>query len=146
MCSGSESSLGLPAPCCSILRTPYSLVARSSPLASNQTKSSDRSVLCYQTTVRKEFQFLKRTRCLADWLAKGIALADNAGMLLPVCDLHLNDTASIDTFSIWRKENYFAYPSQFPVTNEGTANWLKGKLLDVEDRILFLVLDSFGNR
>lgn len=38
----------------------------------------------------------------------------------------------------WRKENAFAFPTQFKVTFEGTKKWLKG-LIENPTRILFFV-------
>ncbi|MEA2344855.1 MAG: perosamine synthetase [Thermoanaerobaculia bacterium] len=105
---------------------------------------NDRSVAVYQAAVRKHFSFLKSTSALDDLFAKSIPLADGAGYLLPVCELHTGDAALISLFSQWRSENAFAFPSQFPVTDAGTASWLRSKLLDVEDRLLFLVIDRHG--
>ncbi|MEA2326491.1 MAG: perosamine synthetase [Thermoanaerobaculia bacterium] len=105
---------------------------------------NDRSVAVYQAAVRKHFSFLKSTTALDDLFAKSIPLADGAGYLLPVCELHTGDPALITLFSQWRSENSFAFPSQFPVTDAGTASWLRSKLLDVEDRLLFLVIDRQG--
>src|SRR3954447_17132567 len=105
---------------------------------------NDRSVAVYQAAVRKHFPFLKSTSALDDLFAKSIPLADGAGYLLPVCELHTGDQALISLFSQWRSDNAFAFPSQFPVTDAGTASWLRSKLLDVEDRLLFLVVDRQG--
>src|SRR5882672_6235027 len=100
-----------------------------------------RQAAVYQQAVRKNFSFLKRTKRLDELFAKCIPMAGGSGYLVPVCDLHEADTPLISKLSLWRRENAFAYPSQFVVTDAGTASWLRAKLLDVEDRILFLVLD-----
>jgi len=97
----------------------------------------------FQQAVRKSFAFLKSTARLDDLFAKSMPLGD-AGYLVPVCELHCRDAQLIAKLTAWRAENAFAYPTQFRVTESGTAAWLRGKLLDVEDRILFLVLDRFG--
>jgi len=76
--------------------------------------------------------------------AVSLPLPRSCGYLLPVCQLHLDDASLISTFSDWRRENASAYPSQFPVTDEGTHSWLSDRLLKVPDRILFLVLDKHG--
>ena len=73
-----------------------------------------------------------------------LALSDNAGRLVPVTDRHLGDAELLTEFSRWRAENSFAFPTQFPVTNEGTARWLRHGLLEVRDRMLFLVQASDG--
>lgn len=98
----------------------------------------------YRAAIRKHFGFLKQTTALDDLFAKSIPLADGQGYLLPVCELHTGDAALITTLSRWRAENAFAFPSQFHVTDAGTATWLRSRLLDVHDRLLFLVVDRVG--
>src|SRR4051812_31355665 len=105
----------------------------------------DRAIEVYRRAVRSGFAFLKRTRRLDDLLAKSIPLPGDSGFLAPVCDLHAGDVALIAHLARWRAENAFAYPSQFPVTEASTADWLRTRLLDVEDRLLFLVLDPHGH-
>jgi perosamine synthetase len=109
-----------------------------------ETNAESRSLAVYQQAVRKNFSFLKQTIALDDLYAKSIALGHGKGYLLPVCELHASDKVLIAQLADWRAENAFAYPSQFPVTIDGTAFWLRNKLLDVEDRLLFLVLDPYG--
>ncbi len=99
----------------------------------------------YRRAVRENFNFLKRTARVADAFAKAIPFTDPDGALLPVCDLHATDAALIEVLARWRAENASAYPTRFPVTREGTAAWLRDKLLAVEDRLLFLVLDRYGH-
>lgn len=64
---------------------------------------------------------------------------------MPIGELHANDTVLIEELAIWREENSFAYPTQFKVTFEGTKTWLRNKILNTEDRLLFLVLDRHGH-
>ena len=113
--------------------------------ASSDAVATDRTVEVYKQAVRKNFSFLKQTMQLDDLFAKSIPLAHGAGFLVPVCELHATDDGLIAKLAQWRAENAFAYPTQFPVTIAGTTSWLRSKLLDVEDRILFLVLDRYGN-
>ena len=107
--------------------------------------TSARIIENYKKAVRKNFSFMKQTRRFDDLLAKSIHLAEGEGYLVPVCELHATDNRIIATLAQWRKENAFAYPTQFTVTIAGTASWLRSQVLDVEDRILFLVLDKHGN-
>ncbi len=104
----------------------------------------NRTVETYKAAVRKNFSFLKQTCRLDDLFTKGIRLVDDQGMLVPICELHADDEDMIGLLGRWRAENAFAYPTQFPVTQEGTRRWLRNLLLDKEDRILFLVLDRHG--
>lgn len=110
------------------------------------SSSTNRRSEVYRNSIRKNFSFLKQTSSLDALFARSIPLDNNLGALIPICELHADDDALISLLSKWRQENWFAYPTQFPVTDEGTKKWLRSKLLDVEDRILFLVLDKHGNR
>ena len=95
--------------------------------------------------VRREFAFLKSTATLADLHARSIPFEDGSGALLPVCELHTGDDSLISSFSRWRIDNEFAFPTRFEVTEEGTRTWLRKGLLDVPGRMLFLVVDRFGH-
>lgn len=106
---------------------------------------SPRSLATYQRAVRENFAFLKRTARAADLFAKSVPLGPPEGCLLPLADLHADDTTLIAQLAAWRRENSSAYPTRFPVTEAGTAAWLRDKLLAVEDRLLFLVLDRHGH-
>lgn len=99
----------------------------------------------FRKTIRKEFAFLKRITDVETLYSCGIRMPVTKGVLLPVCDLHRDDHQLIELLAKWREENSFAYPTRFPVTVEGTAKWLHEKLLDVEDRILFLIYDRHGH-
>jgi perosamine synthetase len=104
------------------------------------------TISIYQSTIRKSFAFLKQTSQIDKLLAKQIPLPEGQGVLLPLCELHASDSLLIKDLSAWREANQAAYPTRFPVNAEGTAKWLRSRLLDTEDRILFLVLDKHGNR
>jgi len=104
-----------------------------------------RSVEVYKQAVRKNFSFLKQTTQLDDLFAKAIPLPKGDGFLTPVCELHATDDKLIRKLARWRKENAHAFPIQFPASVASITSWLRFKLLDVEDRILFLVLDKYGN-
>ena len=105
-----------------------------------------RKVNAYHAALRTTFSFLKRSSRLEEALARVIPLPDGRGALLAISDLHADDPLLISTLSAWRAANQPAYPTRFPVTEEGTGSWLRKRLLDAEDRILFLVLDRHGNR
>jgi perosamine synthetase len=112
---------------------------------SSETNEQDlRALSAYQHAVRTNFAFLKQTAQLDDLWAKCIPLKDGAGYLLPVCELHAADDELIALLARWRAEHADAFPSRFTVTTEGTAAWLRSRLLDVEDRLLFLVADPRG--
>lgn len=105
-----------------------------------------RRAAVFQTAIKEQFRLLKETKSLETWHSTSIPLPESEGMLLPICRFHADDEALIRDLTQWRQSAAFAYPTRFPVTIDGTRSWLKDKLLDVEDRILFLVLDRHGYR
>lgn len=106
--------------------------------------NTDRSRTVYEQTMIREFAFLKSTDRIEDLHAR--ALTFDGGLLLPVCELHADDQRLIGDLARWRREHRTAFPSQFTVTEQGTARWLRSALLDIPDRILFLVCDRHGHR
>lgn len=100
----------------------------------------------YHEVIRKSFLFFKKTNSLSDLFAKAIALKSGNGFLLPICELHLSDDELIEELSKWREENNFAYPTQFRVTTDGTKIWLKAQVIDNENRMLFIVINKYGQR
>ncbi|MCR4411781.1 MAG: aminotransferase class I/II-fold pyridoxal phosphate-dependent enzyme [Thermoguttaceae bacterium] len=115
-----------------------------SPPAPAEVSARNRRIDAFRRAVEKSFRFLKETARLDDLFARGLPLAGNQGYLVPLCRLHVGDDDLIRRLAQWRRENAFAYPSQFPVTFESTAAWLRQRVLAVEDRLLFLVLDRLG--
>lgn len=97
-------------------------------------------------TLTRTFAFLKQTDRLDDLYARSIALDGNRGFLLPVCALHRSDEALIRDLAAWRDAHQEAFPARFTVTVEGTSAWLRSGLLDVPGRILFIVVDAYGDR
>jgi perosamine synthetase len=104
-----------------------------------------RAIRVYNNGVRNGFDFLKRTSRLDDLMAKAVALPEGRGYLVPVCDLYDGDDILIAQFAAWREANALAFPSRFPVNHAGTASWLRAKVLDVDDRLLFLIVDRCGH-
>lgn len=109
-----------------------------------QPGADTKTVQIYRKAITQTFGFLKNTRRFDDLLAKSIPIGDGEGFLVPVSEIHAGDRPMIDLFSKWREENTFAYPGQFKVTFEGTTSWLRTRLLDVSDRMLFLVFNAQG--
>lgn len=105
---------------------------------------NQREAPAYKKAVENGFRFLKQINRLDDLWNRSIKLGDDAGYLLPICELHTRDRELIELLGRWRAENSHVYPTQFPVTFEGTTNWLRHRLLDTPDRILFLIVDPLG--
>lgn len=97
----------------------------------------------YKKSVLENFQFLKSAGSIRDAYLRAIEV-DNEGFLLPVCTAHCEDDFLLQNLTDWRNKNVDAYPTQFIATLETTRAWLQSKLLDVPDRILFLVVDKKG--
>lgn len=47
--------------------------------------------------------------------------------------------AIVSLLSRWRKENEFWFQAIFPVSDAGTKIWLKNKVIEEKDRLLFLI-------
>jgi RimJ/RimL family protein N-acetyltransferase len=102
------------------------------------------AVAVYQARIRTQFATLKSITRYDDLLASSIRLKDNSGYLLCVSELHCEDDDVIRLFAKWREEAV-TFHNKFRVTFDGTKLWVRKLLLDVPDRILFLVLDRFGH-
>ncbi|CAN5563887.1 hypothetical protein BH10PLA2_BH10PLA2_17510 [soil metagenome] len=59
--------------------------------------------------------------------------------LEPVTQCDHDQHLLIDILARWREAAQDSYPTQFPITLEGTRNWLLNKILEVPDRILFWI-------
>jgi RimJ/RimL family protein N-acetyltransferase len=98
----------------------------------------------YRQAVRDTFSRLKRIARPEDLKGRKVSLEPGLGALVPVCELHASDADLIATLARWREQNTHWYPTQFRVTLAGTAAWLRAQVLDIEDRIMFLVADEAG--
>jgi RimJ/RimL family protein N-acetyltransferase len=102
------------------------------------------AVAVYQTRIRTQFATLKSISRYDDLVATSIRLKNNNGYLMCVCELHYEDVEVIKLLAKWREEAV-TFHNKFRVTFDGTKQWLRKLVLDVPDRILFLVLDRFGH-
>lgn len=100
----------------------------------------------YRKTINKEYSFLKQTFKIDDAYAKGILLREDEGILIPFCELHTEDEKLVRDLLKWKAKNPSAYLGQFSATEEGVKEWLRSQVLDNPSRILFLLVDKFGNR
>lgn len=105
-----------------------------------------REVKTYCQSIEDAFSFFKATEALDDLMAKSIRFTGPDGFLIPLANIHKNDAKLIQQLMNWREANSFAFPTQFPVSFEGTARWVSERVLAVKDRLLFLVVDAHGNR
>jgi perosamine synthetase len=96
----------------------------------------------YYEIVRERFSCLKAAGSADEMQSRRIPVkspARHEGFLVPVCENHAQDISLIATLAEWRRRNTNWYPTQFNVTLDGTKLWLRSKVLDVPDRIMFLV-------
>lgn len=107
------------------------------------TVSSATTPVEYRRTVLREFAALKSITRFDDAISRSLRLPNGHGYLLCVGELHAEDDATIDTLARFRA-GVTTFPGTFRVTHAGTKRWLRSGLLDVPDRILFLVLDPVG--
>jgi perosamine synthetase len=98
----------------------------------------------YKQRAKSLLTSLKAIRDPDELLARRIPLDGGSGYLVPVCELHAADELLIATLARWRQSSMSVHPTQFTVTLDGTATWIRTKVLDLEGRILFLVVGSGG--
>jgi perosamine synthetase len=98
----------------------------------------------YARNLRETLARLKSASRWHEAVANAIPLGGDLGYLMPACELHATDTRLIETLTRWRGEHEDVFPTRFPVSTERTAAWLREQVLDVDDRILFLVHDRYG--
>jgi perosamine synthetase len=95
----------------------------------------------FREKVCQTYAFLKSAHTVQSVADRRLPLAGHEGDLVPLCEYHAKDRGLIADLAAWRRINNWAYPTQFQATYESTASWLRTQVLDVEDRIMFLVSD-----
>ena len=98
----------------------------------------------YLSKIKSTFESLKTVDHFDEMIAQSIRLENHQGYLICVCKLHESDLELIATLADWRK-NATTFHNKFNVSVEGTKIWMRNLLLDVPGRILFLVLNRYGN-
>jgi len=97
----------------------------------------------YKKAVVENFAFLKESKTIQQAYLRAIPIEKN-GFLLTISRYHLNDTKLVTTLCDWRNSNVNAFPTQFVATKESTLAWMSDSLLNIPDRILFLVVNNSG--
>lgn len=105
-----------------------------------------RDLHVFKANVTRQFDFLKAATSFIELTTRAIPLPQSGGSLLPLAQLHTADDALISLLAEWRAAHQQAFPTRFPVTEEGTRSWLTKRLLEVPDRLLFLVVNRFGEK
>jgi hypothetical protein len=104
-------------------------------------RSNKFEIEMYKTRLISTFSTLKQIDSYEAWNQKHIYIGNNMGILGCICELHANDDNLIAKLANWREEAT-TFRDQFEVTFESTKKWLRELLLNVPDRILFLVMDN----
>jgi perosamine synthetase len=101
------------------------------------------SVSVYKKSVIENFNFLKSSETIQQAYLRAIPIG-TSGFLLPVSYCHLNDKTLVKNICEWRNTNVNAFPTQFVASEESTLAWMQHRLLNIPDRILFLVVNNSG--
>jgi perosamine synthetase len=106
---------------------------------------SKKSPAAYVTRVRETFASLKAIRAYDEAVARSLRIGEGFGYLVPVCKLHAEDEYLIGLLTAWRERNQAVFPTRFPTSVDRTRRWLRDRVLDADDRVMFLVLDRHGH-
>ncbi|WP_166831433.1 GNAT family N-acetyltransferase [Thalassoroseus pseudoceratinae] len=104
---------------------------------------SGRVVELFESQITKDFDHRKAIQLREELLTVAISLGGQRGFLVPVSECHANDSAVVRLLTKFRKP-ITTFPSFFEVTEERTHRWLRTHLLDMPDRILFLIVNRTG--
>ena len=102
-----------------------------------------KSLTVYKKALISNFSFLKAASNIQESILRAIPIP-GYGFLVPVSKLHKFNNELVEKLTDWRNENVHVYPTQFIATVESTKTWLKDRLLAVDDRMLFLIVDVQG--
>lgn len=104
----------------------------------------NRALRVFRDNVRTEFAFLKSARNQFELQLRSIPIEGTDCSLVPLAEVHADDSVLISRLSEWRRANSLAYPTRFEVTNAGTSVWIRDAVLAVHDRLMFIVQDRHG--
>ena len=95
----------------------------------------------YSNSIINFFKFLKESKTYNELLIKSIKVKNyNNLVLVPIGNIHLNDDKIIKKLCEWRNKNPQAFLQKKKTNFKKTKHWMKKNLLEVKDKILFLVL------
>tara|TARA_S200000501_G_C20861596_1_gene760049 strand:+ start:1188 stop:2915 length:1728 start_codon:yes stop_codon:yes gene_type:complete len=95
----------------------------------------------YSKNVKSFFKFLKTSKSYKELTLRSIKVKDKDDLLLvPISKIHLNDQNVIKKLCMWRNKNSNSFVQKGKTNFNKTKKWMKNNLLDIEDKILFLVV------
>ena len=93
------------------------------------------------------FNFMKQAETQHELYSRSIEFEssdfDNF-RLVPVAKVNANSPSVISSLFSWRLQNEKFFPNSNPITISSTQSWIQNSLLLNTDRILFLVVNEFG--
>ncbi len=100
----------------------------------------------YSKSVTSFFKFLKNSKNYKELTLRSIKVKNKDDFLLvPISKIHLNDTNVIKKLCEWRNKNSNFFVQKNKTNFNRTKKWMKNNLIDVEDKILFLVVRDGGH-
>jgi perosamine synthetase len=99
------------------------------------------------TQLRKVFTFYKRSKSNTQLMTSVIELEGNFNekyLMVPLSQIHLEDLELTQKLCDFRNSFISIYPDSTIATLDSTKNWMNGSVVNNEDRILFLVVDTSG--
>jgi len=97
----------------------------------------------YSQSLVSFFKFLKNNKNYNELFLKSIRIKKNKDLILiPISQIHLNDNFIIKKLCDWRNKNSNVFIQNKKTNIKKTRIWMKENLLDVKDKILFLVLKN----
>ena len=97
----------------------------------------------YIKSICETISFYKSSVDIRQVFLRSISLNEGC-CLVPVSTYHLSDSRLIEKLTSWRNDHVKVFPSQFIATQESTRIWLELHIINNQNRILFLVMDGFG--
>ncbi len=100
----------------------------------------------YSKNIISFFNFLKNSKNHNELFIKSIRVKKNKDLILiPISKIHLNNDFIIKKLCEWRNKNSKFFIPNKKTNISKTKIWMKKNLLDVDDKILFLVLKNGKN-
>ena len=97
----------------------------------------------FKESVKNNFTFLKEASNIRDAYLRSIEIP-NFGFLVPACYAFLDDQNLLNLLTKWRNMNVDAYPTQFQATLTSTRLWFENRVLEDENRMLFIIVTNSG--
>ena len=102
-----------------------------------------KSLEVFKKSVISNFKFLKSSQNIKEVYLKSIPIGD-LGFLLPLSIVHLNDLHLMQKLFFWNNANPIIVSSRLNFDIEDISEWVRNEVLNVEDRIIFLIGNNEG--